>query len=467
MTTLVWLTADLRLQDNPALNAALASGGQVLLAYLWMPDNPAKPQGASRWWLHHSLTALAEAIVLQGGELQLLEGPVESLLTLAQSAKCEGIFFSRSHEPWLAAEQKRLADLAALAGIACKQFAGQLLREPDAVWNQQSLPFRVFTPFYKNGLLDPPSVPKPCPALTGRLVGQETGWRQQLDAWQWLPTHPNWASGFTVAGFVPGEAGAWQQLAAIADTLPQYGAQRDLPAVAATSRLSPHLRFGEISPRALYHAVINRFPAGQAAAFLRQLYWRDFSYYILWHFPHTLTQPFQSRFAHHGWQPNPAWLAAWQRGLTGYPLVDAGMKELWQTGWMHNRVRMVVASFLTKHLLQPWQAGAAWFWDTLLDADIANNTAGWQWVAGTGADAAPYFRIFNPITQSEKFDSEGHYIRRYLPQLAALPNDWIHKPWQAPASVLAAAGVTLGQDYPRPLVDHAQARAKALAALAT
>ncbi|WP_415008652.1 cryptochrome/photolyase family protein [Aestuariivirga sp.] len=257
------------------------------------------------------------------------------------------------------------------------------------------------------------------------------------------------------------------------DVLAGYGASRDLPAMDGTSRLSPHLHFGEISPAQCWHAV--RAAAAQrhgavdadAEKFLTELLWRDFSWHLLHHFPELPEKPFRPEFADFPWETNPQSLKAWQKGLTGYPIIDAGMRELWATGFMHNRVRMIAASFLIKHLLIPWQEGKRWFWDTLVDADLANNAASWQWVAGSGADASPYFRIFNPVLQGEKFDSQGDYVRRWVPELAKLPAQWIHKPWEAPPSIMSSAGVIIGKTYPAPIVDHGFARSRALAALKT
>jgi deoxyribodipyrimidine photo-lyase len=274
------------------------------------------------------------------------------------------------------------------------------------------------------------------------------------------------------AAWTPGEAGAKRELRRFLDTaISGYAEGRDQPDKTHTSRLSPYLHTGEISPRQVWRAVrrrANKYPAKQEGteAYLRQLGWREFAHHLLFHFPQTTEQPLRAKFADFPWRDSPTDMRAWQRGQTGYPLVDAGMRALWTTGWMHNRVRMITASFLVKHLLLPWQAGDRWFWDTLVDADLANNTLGWQWVAGCGADAAPYFRIFNPVAQGEKFDPDGDYVRRWVPELSRLPAAWIHKPWQAPTRVLTEAGVKLGTTYPEPMVDHHSARVRALAALA-
>jgi deoxyribodipyrimidine photo-lyase len=292
------------------------------------------------------------------------------------------------------------------------------------------------------------------------------------DEWNLLPTAPDWAGGLRQA-WRPGEGPGRERLEAfVDDDLRAYGRDRDRPEPGATSRLSPYLHFGEVSPRQVWHAVRHRIEADTVSAhggeaFLRELGWREFCAQVLVDHPHVADEPLQSRFARFPWADDRETLKAWQRGRTGYPIVDAGMCQLWHSGWMHNRVRMVAASFLVKHLLLPWQWGEAWFWDTLVDADIASNAGGWQWVAGCGTDAAPYFRIFNPVLQGEKFDPDGAYVRRWVPELEGLPDRWIHRPWQAPPLELSAAGVRLGATYPAPIVDHALARARALAALET
>ncbi|GAB4191232.1 MAG: hypothetical protein OHK0024_31520 [Thalassobaculales bacterium] len=312
--------------------------------------------------------------------------------------------------------------------------------------------------------------PRPIPA-PGRIDGAALPAGDRLDDWRLTPSAPDWATGIAAA-WQPGEAGAQARLAAFLDAgLDGYAAARNRPDLDATSRLSPHLHFGEVGPRQVWHAVMAReaaagrpAPGPGAAAFLRELGWREFSHHLLHHAPDLAERPLRAAFAAFPWQPDQALLRAWKRGLTGYPIVDAGMRALWQTGWMHNRVRMVAASFLVKHLLLPWQAGEAWFWDTLVDAGLAQNAASWQWVAGCGADAAPYFRIFNPVLQGEKFDPEGRYVRRHLPEIAGLPDAYIHKPWAAPESVLRDAGVRLGVTYPAPVIAHDAARSRALEA---
>jgi deoxyribodipyrimidine photo-lyase len=347
-----------------------------------------------------------------------------------------------------------------------------LLYEPGEILNSSGKPFQVFTPFWNACC----SGPEPAaPLLRPKRLAAPGGWPRSL-ALDELDLEPkvDWASGIRAA-WTPGEKGAHDLLRRfVRESLLDYSDQRDRPYVPGTSRLSPHLRFGEISPRQIWHGVYGglnskrtRTSMKAVEPFLRQLGWREFSYHLLHHLPHTTDEPLRSDFAAFPWRTDEAALKAWQRGQTGYPLVDAGMRELWATGWMHNRVRMVVASFLVKDLLIPWQEGARWFWDTLVDADLANNTMGWQWTAGCGADAAPYFRVFNPVGQGERFDAKGDYVRRWVPELAKLPPAWIHRPWEAPAAVLAEAGIVLGKTYPKRIVVHAEARERALAAVAT
>jgi deoxyribodipyrimidine photo-lyase len=334
------------------------------------------------------------------------------------------------------------------------------------VENKSGKPFQVFTPFWKNCLAKPdPAEPLPAPA---RIPAPDK-WPDSLPlAALELEPRIDWAAGMRAA-WTPGEAGAQDRLAHFfSGAAERYGAARDIPGIEGTSRLSPHLHFGEISPRQVWHAArLSGIAGWRESRYLAEVGWREFAHHLLYHFPRTPVEPLRPEFARFPWRENDEALKAWQRGLTGYPVVDAGMRELWATGWMHNRVRMIVASFLVKDLLISWTEGAWWFWDTLVDADLAQNTLGWQWTAGCGADAAPYFRVFNPSGQGEKFDADGSYVRRWCPELARVPQEWLHRPWEAPAAVLAAAGVVLGRNYPKPIVDHAAARDFALKAFAS
>ncbi|MDJ0878815.1 MAG: deoxyribodipyrimidine photo-lyase [Halieaceae bacterium] len=466
-----WFRQDLRLTDLPGLQAAIGSGHPVIPVYIHDPDAADRwaPGGASRWWLHHSLAALGSDIEALGGRLHIYSGPTTEILQQLVAATGAGaVYCSRGYEPWSAALERAVHDKLAGDGCDMKRFPGSLLFEPEQIANQSGLPFKVFTPFWKACRRQPtPAVPKPAPEpgafFSGELAAPTSAEALGLEALGLLPTQPNWAAGWE-ALWQPGEAGAASRLETfLASGIEDYSDGRDRPALEVTSRLSPHIHFGEVSPRQVWHAATaGGHSETQVSKFLSELGWREFSYHLLHHFPSIPEQAFKAQFADFPWLGNPEHLKAWQRGQTGYPIVDAGMRQLWQTGYMHNRVRMIVASFLTKHLLLPWQAGEDWFWDTLVDADLASNACSWQWVAGSGADAAPYFRIFNPTAQGEKFDGQGEYVRHWVPEVAGLPDKYLHAPWTAPDEVLSTAGITLGVDYPQPLVDHKQARQAAL-----
>jgi deoxyribodipyrimidine photo-lyase len=460
-----WLRNDLRLTDNAALTAA-AVQGPVIFLHVLDDETPGEWRlgAASRWWLHQSLTALGRKL-----PLTLRRGRADKVIAevLAETGAAS-LHFTRDYAPWSGALERRVKDICEEAGAACHRYGGFLLHEPESIRNGSGEPYRVYTPFSKAcfGRGEPKPL-KPIPAFTpwqGAIASE------RLVDWDLLPSKPDWARGFG-ALWTPGEAGAAARLEAfIADGLAHYADERDRPDRDVTSRLSPHLRFGEVSPAQCWHAVrAAQLAAGgkldrAAEKFLKEVLWREFSYHLLHHWPTLPSEPFRTEFRSFPWSGNSQALAAWQRGWTGYPIVDAGMRELWTTGTMHNRVRMIAASFLIKDLLIHWQEGERWFWDTLVDADIGSNAASWQWVAGCGADAAPYFRIFNPVLQGEKFDSHGAYVRKWVPELARLPDAFVHKPWQAPRLVLDAAGVELGRNYPHPVVDHGTARDKALAA---
>jgi deoxyribodipyrimidine photo-lyase len=462
--TLLWFRQDLRLADNAALTEAVARGGPVLPVYV-LDDTAAGPWragGAARWWLHHSLAALDRSLQGAGNRLLLLRGAAEVAIPhLALATGARAVLWNRLYEPFHGERDSRIAEHLQGDGIEAARLPGALLAEPSSVKTATGGPYRVFTPFFRALLREAqPAAPLPAPGHIPGLAAPPVG--DRLEDWRLPPHAPDWAGGLRAA-WSPGEQGARRRLLAFTeDGVARYGERRDLPAEDGTSRLSAALHWGELSPRQVWHAVRPDRPG--VAPYLRQLVWREFCHHLLHHFPTLPTEPLDRSFRHFPWTRKPDLIAAWQRGRTGYPIVDAGMRQLWAEGWMHNRVRMIAASFLVKHLLQPWQAGAAWFWDTLVDADLANNSAGWQWVAGCGADAAPYFRIFNPVLQGERFDPHGHYVRRWVPELARLPDRWLHKPWAAPADVLAAAGVVPGALYPRPVIDHTIARERALAA---
>jgi deoxyribodipyrimidine photo-lyase len=464
-----WFRQDLRLGDNPALTAAIATGRPVIPLFVLDEQAPGRwaPGGASRWWLHHSLAALADPLQRLGAPLVLRRGRATDVLPgLAQETGADTIFWTRCYEPHAAALDAQLVPALAGLGIECRRFGGNLLHEPEAIATADNRPFRVFTAFWRACSRRPePKAPLPPPERIPTVPGPPQS--ERLEDWRLLPV-PDWAAGLR-SSWTPGEAGARKRLAAFVDgALARYGRQRDRMDLAATSKLSPHLHHGEISPRQCWHAASAAVASGAtsagAEAFSRELGWREFSYHLLHHFPTLPEQPFRPEFQDFPWLKDQAALTRWQQGQTGCPIVDAAMRELWHTGWMHNRARMVTASFLVKDLLAPWQDGEAWFWDTLVDADLANNAASWQWVAGCGADAAPYFRVFNPVLQGQKFDSEGDYVRRWLPELAKLPTADLHAPWQASALTLSDAGVRLGENYPRPMIEHGDARRRALAA---
>jgi deoxyribodipyrimidine photo-lyase len=466
---LVWFRQDLRVADNPALHAAAATGRPLLPVYILDDDAPGRwrPGGAARWWLHGALAALAAELARRGARLVLRRGPAARVLPeLAAEAGAGAVYWNRCYEPWAIARDSALKTALKARGIAIESFNAALLFEPWELTTQGGTPFKVFTPFHKSTLKAPPrAAPLPAPAALNGVAAAPAG--EDLDAWALRPTRPDWAAGLRAA-WTPGEAGAAAARRRVLDgPVADYARGRDLPGRALTSRLSPHLHAGDIGPRQIWHATLAREQTAGTASFLRELIWREFAYHLLYHFPTLPDEPLRPEFRAFPWAADAKLLTAWQRGRTGYPIVDAGMRELWATGWTHNRVRMIAASLLVKHLLQPWTAGAAWFWDTLVDADLANNSASWQWVAGCGTDAAPYFRVFNPVLQGLKFDGDGDYVRRWVPELAKLPDVWLHRPWEAPADVLAAAGVRLGRDYPAPIVDLNDGRARALAAFET
>lgn len=467
---LVWFRQDLRLRDHPALSAAAALG-PVVPVYLWSPEEegPWAPGSASRWWLHHSLRRLGESLRERGTRLVLRRGPaLETLRELVAETGARFVYWSRRYEPALRARDEQIRAALLEAGAQPVEFKSALLLDPEEITNRSGRPFQVFTPFWKTAL---ERVQPPSPLRAPRLRAPAR-WPSSLplEALGLEPRHA-WADGLRAA-WEPGEDGGQAQLRRfVAEALHGYAESRNRPDQRGTSRLSPHLHFGELSPGQVWAAIRRAGegggmpePAWRSWAFVTELGWREFAHHLLVHFPATPSEPLRPEFARFPWRRDPEALRAWQRGRTGYPIVDAGMRELWATGWMHNRVRMIVASFLVKDLLIRWQEGAQWFWDTLVDADLANNTLGWQWSAGCGADAAPYFRVFNPTSQGEKFDPAGDYVRRWVPELGRLPQAWIHRPWEAPPEVLQAANVRLGPSYPEPIVSHTIAREIALEA---
>jgi len=457
--SIVWFRSDLRLSDNPALIKALGSGHVVVPVFVLDEETDGvRPIGAaSRWWLHFSLQSLDASLRRLGSRLVLRRGPAEKVLAeLASECGAAAIFWNRVYDRGSRDRDARLKKSFSERGVTAESFKANLLFEPWEVTTQGGAPFKVFTPFWRACRTLPlPAAPLAAPKT---LPAPET-WPagDPLAAWHLLPTSPDWAGGLR-ATWTPGEDGAQQRLAHFIDeTLEDYRRTRDLPAVEGTSRLSPHLAFGEIGPRQIWQAATTRAASAASEKFLAEVGWREFAYNLLFHNGDLAQRNFRPEFDAFPWADPDEALDAWQRGRTGYPIVDAGMRELWTTGWMHNRVRMIVASFLTKDLLIDWRAGERWFWDALVDADLANNATGWQWVAGSGADAAPYFRVFNPVLQGERFDPNGDYVRHWVPELAALPDTSIHRPWTAPTPPPASV-------YPQRIVEHGAARDRALAA---
>ena len=473
--TLVWFRHDLRLDDNPALEAA-ARRGAVVPVFVWAPEEeaPWEPGAASRWWLHHSLQKLAAQLERAGAPLVIRRGPsLDALRRVAREYSVTHVAWNRRYEPAVVNRDTAIKKTLAADGLDVESFNGSLLFEPVHVATKEGRPYQVFTPFWRALLAraepgEPVAAPRKLLPATAARAGVASLTPDELE----LLPEIDWA-GTMRRTWSPGAAGADKRLDAfLAGRIQSYGSDRDRPDHEGTSCLSPHLHFGEISPRRVWHAVraaVGGKPAakvtGGAEVYLRELGWREFANHLLYHFPHTTDAPLRADYARFPWADDPVGLRAWQRGRTGFPVVDAGMRQLWGSGWMHNRVRMIVASFLVKDLRVSWLEGARWFWDTLVDADLAANTLGWQWAAGCGADAAPYFRIFNPTSQGLKFDPAGDYVRAWVPDLQRLPAADIHEPAAADSDLLAKAGVVLGRGYPEPIVDHAEARKQALEAL--
>ena len=462
---------DLRLTDNPSLMAAIKSKQPVICIFIYddTSDGPWRAGSARKWWLHYSLRSLMADIEELGGKLILLEGKQEILIPqIVLQTNSTQVFWTRRYGPQQIEVDKNVKSKLESDGVKVTSTNGRLLFEPWHFKTGTRQPYRVFTPLWK--AMKATGVVRPLCKKPSSLNWAEHNLNSiKLDELKLLPTSPNWASQFPQE-WHPGESGAKERLVRfIKATASKYRDERNRPDISGTSGLSPHLQHGEISPVQIWHSIQiaveqGRIPEAQADVFLSEIAWREFSYVLLFNNPDMLSKEINPKFNNFPWQFDVEKFNAWKSGNTGYPIVDAGMRELWQTGWMHNRVRMIVGSFLVKHLLVDWRDGMAWFWDTLLDADIASNTASWQWIAGCGADAAPYFRIFNPILQGQKFDPNGEYIRKFLPQLKNLPDKYISAPWEAPNSILHETGIVLGRNYPRPIIDLKEARDKALEA---
>ena len=467
---IVWLRQDLRVADNPALAAAADSGHPIQPVFILDVGNAGEWHmgAASRWWLHESLNALNRSL---DGRLRCHVGDASDILPrLAADIGAEGVTWNRCYEPWRIARDRDIEEKLTSQGVYVEHFNSSLLFEPPTVLKSNGAPYKVFTPFFRKGCLGcalTPEQPVGAPAL--HMLDSSPA-AQGVDILGLMPDIP-WYEEMAEC-WKPGEDGAHSRLQRFLESgIRGYKEGRNRPDQTYVSRLSPHLHFGEISPRQIWHAALD-FQAREGFEndvdhFLSELGWREFSYSLLYHWPELPRKNLQSKFDRFPWREDPVALESWQRGQTGYPIVDAGMRELWRTGYMHNRVRMTVGSFLVKNLMLHWHHGEDWFWDTLVDADLANNSASWQWIAGCGADAAPYFRVFNPVTQGRKFDPGGDYVRKHIPELARLPTKYLHSPWEAPTDVLYAAGVELGMNYPQPIVDLKTTRARALEAFSS
>lgn len=471
---ILWFRRDLRLTDNPALQAALEHASELIPVYIHTPgeEAPWSPGAASNWWLHESLTALDSSLRQRGSNLIIARGKSQTVLKkLAITHASKEIFFNSLPEPIAIQRDNRVSKHLSKSGINCNIFNNSQLTDGPPIRRLDGGCYRLFTPFWravlKQGLstrapLPAPKKIPPPPKLIKSISLQSLGLLPEV---QWYEHFKDY--------WEPGEHGALKQIQHFLDkSINSYAEGRNRPDLEETSRLSPHLHFGEIGPLQIINGIESRFETDTTShadsspgQYIRQLVWREFAQNLLIHFPDTDLHPFDPRFQNYPWRKGKRaekLLQYWQQGKTGIPIVDAGMRELWQTGWMHNRVRMIVASFLTKNLGIHWLQGARWFWDTLVDADCANNSFGWQWCAGSGTDAAPYFRIFNPVRQSQRFDPQGEYIRRWLPELSLLPNKYLNAPWEADMSVLLNAEIRLGKTYPKPIVDLQLSRKEAL-----
>lgn len=468
---ILWFRRDLRLSDNPAIAAALKTQRPILPVYVLDETPGIRPMGAAaHWWLDKSLKSLAADLRARSSNLILRRGiAADILVDLARETDAAEVLFNAVFDPRVEHRDRDLAERLKDLDCEARRFNGGHLLAPDSALTKAGGAFSVFTPYWRTarsqidaGLHVPAPDALPAP--------QDWPKSEALDSWGLHPTRPDWSAGFS--DWSPGEATAARRLTDFVDqALGAYGQDRDIPAVRGTSLLSPHLHFGEISPKACWRAALGAVhrgaaPEAQAEKFMAELGWREFNTQIANRHEDLAARNFNPAFDPFPWRDDEAGFQAWTRGQTGYPIVDAGMRQLWTTGWMHNRVRMVVASFLTKHLMVDWRRGEQWFWDTLVDADPASNPGNWQWVAGSGADAAPYFRIFSPMAQGAKFDPAGRYIQKWVPELRFLPPKLIHTPWLAPPEILSRANVRLGFNYPRPIIDHETARKRALAAYA-
>ena len=467
--TILWFRNDLRLADNAALSAAVELGFPIVPVFIWDPASNGAwaPGAASQWWLHHALNSLNKSFCKLGGSLIFRKGDtLEVLEGLIRETGAKHVFWNRRYESSLRELDVRCKRVLTNVGLNVRSFNSALLNEPHEVSAKSGSPYKVYTPYF-NTVVSRPAVPPIALNESAIRFPQTAPESNSINAFELLPSS-NWDKEFERKWEVTEEAAQKCLRDFLDQSVDRYQYDRDRPDRRGTSVLSPYLHFGQIGPRQIVQSLKEKSDLSLEGphVYLKEIYWREFAYHVLYHFPKTPDMPLQSKYANFPWKYDATLQERWEQGKTGYPVIDAGMRQLWETGWMHNRVRMIVASFLVKHLLQDWKQGAQWFWDTLVDADLASNTLGWQWSGGCGADAAPYFRVFNPIIQGKKFDPDGSYVKRFVPELAKLPVKYIHTPWEAPTPTLNDAGVTLDVDYPKPIVDHAEGRARALSAFA-
>jgi deoxyribodipyrimidine photo-lyase len=466
--TILWFRKDLRLKDNSALKAAIEAGAPVIPLFIWSPDESGAwaPGAASKWWLHQALKSLSESFKEVSGEFVLREGDyLGQLRDIIEKTGAKRVYWNRRYESPHRELDASIKRQLREDGIEVESFNSSLLNEPHTAATGGGNPYKVYTPYWKKvkDRMIEPIAESNIDSLKFADPYPETLALKSLGLLPEMQWHHKFVQHWEVS-----EAAAQERLEKFLNQpVEGYNQARDIPSEDGTSSLSPYLHWGLIGPRQIMHALKSKRDLGKEGpeVYAKEIYWREFAYNVLYHFPKTPDAPLHEKYTDFPWEPDANALKRWQRGQTGYPIVDAGMRQLYATGWMHNRVRMVVSSLLVKHLLQDWREGASWFWDTLVDADLASNSLGWQWSAGCGADAAPYFRVFNPITQGKKFDAEGDYVRKWVPEIAKLPNKFIHEPWEAPEGILEYAGVQFGKDYPKPIIDHKEGRARALAAL--
>lgn len=467
--TILWFRNDLRLADNAALSAAIELGFPIVPVFIWDPSSNGAwtPGAASKWWLHHALDSLNTSICKLGGSLIFRKGhTLEVLEELIHETGANHVFWNRRYESSLRELDASCKRILTKRGLDVRSFNSALLNEPHEVGTKSGSPYKVYTPYF-NTVVGRPVVPPVTLNKSSIRFSQITPESISINSLELLPSS-NWHRKFEREWKVTEDAAQTCLRDFLDQPIERYQQDRDRPDRKGTSVLSPYLHFGQIGPRQIVQAIKEKSDLGLEGpkVYLKEIYWREFAYHVLYHFPNTPDMPLQLKYANFPWRYDATLQERWQQGRTGYPIIDAGMRQLLETGWMHNRVRMIVASFLVKHLLQDWKQGARWFWDTLVDADLASNTLGWQWSGGCGADAAPYFRVFNPIIQGKKFDPDGSYVKSFLPELAKLPVKYIHTPWEASTAALKVAGITLDVDYPNPIVDHPRGRARALSAFA-